>query len=235
MKEGLKNGLLNGVLGVLIVAVGAVCLYPPQSESVGSESAQPYRTGNSPDGVSLTFNVYEGRDVVYGILDVLEKHGAKCTFYIGGCWADDNADCVKEIFSRGHEIGNHGYFHKDHAKLSQKENEREIGVCNEFLRLCTGVTPTLFAPPSGSFGTAQLAACEALNMKTVLWSKDTIDWRDRDSSIVYKRATKNIKAGDIVLMHPYESTLAALDKVLIHYENAGLRAVTVSENLQNGG
>ncbi|MBQ9730085.1 MAG: polysaccharide deacetylase, partial [Clostridia bacterium] len=94
---------------------------------------------------------------------------------------------------------------------------------------------TLFAPPSGAYGEAQLAVCEKLGMKTVLWSKDTIDWRDRNADTVYKRATEGIKGGDIVLMHPYESTLTALPRVLEYYKNAGLRAITVSENLESGG
>ncbi|MBQ9729760.1 MAG: polysaccharide deacetylase family protein, partial [Clostridia bacterium] len=140
MKEKGKKGIVNDVLGAIIVFVGAVCLYPTETETVDSSTPQPYRSGRSENGVSLTFNVYEGREVVFGILDTLETFGAKCTFYIGGCWADDNADCVKEIFSRGHEIGNHGYFHKNHAQLSREENEREIAVCNHFLKLCTGVS-----------------------------------------------------------------------------------------------
>ena len=71
-------------------------------------------------------------------------------------------------------------------------------------------------------------------MKTILWSRDTIDWRDKDASLIYSRATKNIKGGEFVLMHPMKETADALDDILTYYETCALRAVTVSENLQDG-
>ena len=46
-----------------------------------------------------------------------------------------------------------------------------------------------------------------MRYKVILWSIDTIDWRDKSEKIVYKRATKNISGGDLVLMHPKEHTL----------------------------
>ena len=110
-----------------------------------------------------------------------------------------------------------------------------ISVCNQFIRLMTGAEITLFAPPSGSYGKASLEACAALNMKTILWSRDTIDWRDKDASLIYTRATKDIKGGEFVLMHPMEATADALGDILTYYEIHSLCAVTVSENLQNGG
>ena len=66
----------------------------------------------------LMFNVYENTGVVNGILDVLKDHGAKATFFVGGCWADDNSDTLKRILSEGHELGNHGYFHKHHFPIN---------------------------------------------------------------------------------------------------------------------
>jgi peptidoglycan/xylan/chitin deacetylase (PgdA/CDA1 family) len=93
---------------------------------------------------------------------------------------------------------------------------------------------SLFAPPSGAYNQATVEIAETLGMKTVLWSKDTIDWRDKDSALVYTRATKNVKGGDFVLMHPTPHTAEALPNVLQYYERCNLRAITVSENLQQG-
>ena len=76
-----------------------------------------------------------------------------------------------------------------------------------------------------------MLAAESLGLKTVMWSRDTIDWRDKDVSLVVKRATENAAGGDLVLMHPKEHTLRALPQVLGYYEKAGLKAVTVSENI----
>ncbi len=233
-KVSTVNVLTNLALSALLVSVAAVCLYPAQP-TVTTEGGETeiYRCAQEDsDGVSLMFNVYWGTEEVYQILDILSEYDATATFFIGGCWADDNVQCVKAIFEAGHELGNHGYFHKDHKKLSEKENEKEIAACNQFLFLSTGVTPTLFAPPSGSYGKDSLAACRALNMKTVLWSRDTVDWRDKDADLVYRRATRDIKGGEFVLLHPMEHTVKALGNILKFYQSCGLKAISVSENLQ---
>ena len=224
----------NLALIFLSLSVGFVCFYPTETEPVSGENAI-YRYGFSEKGVSLMFNVYWGTDEVYQILDILDQFQGKSTFFIGGSWADDNVECLKEIVSRGHELGNHGYFHKSHDRLSEQQNREEIARCNQFISLATGVDPILFAPPSGAYGDEMLVAVQKLNMKTVLWSKDTIDWRDKDASTVYSRATKDVRAGALVLMHPMEHTVAALPDILKEYERRGWNAITVGENLRAGG
>ena len=68
-------------------------------------------------------------------------------------------------------------------------------------------------------------------MQMILWSKDTIDWRDKNSSVIYMRATKNVQCGDFVLMHPMQATADALEDILKYYQRQGLRCVTVGQNL----
>lgn len=232
-----KKIVPNLILGVLALSVGVLCFSPNEQEILTEGlQAQIYRSaGENGKGVSLMFNVYMGTDEIYQILDILQEYEAKATFFIGGCWADDNVACLRDIFIAGHEIGNHGYFHKDHDKLSVVENQREIYTCNQFIELSIGVTPTLFAPPSGAYGNATLTACEVLNMKTILWSKDTIDWRDQDENKIYTRATKNVQKGDFILMHPTKMTVEALDDILQYYKKINLTPITVSQNLQELG
>lgn len=231
------NVATNVVLGVLVLSVGALCLSPLEETAYTSgEEVEIYRSAeNGGAGVSLMFNVYWGAEEVERILGILEEYEAKCTFFIGGCWADDNVECLRKIYAAGHEIGNHGYFHKDHDKLSLVQNQREISDCNRFIELALGEAPTLFAPPSGAYGNDTLAACKALGMKTILWSRDTIDWRDKDAKLIYTRATKNIRSGEFVLMHPMQATADALDDILTYYRSQDLKVVTVGENLQEKG
>lgn len=233
----IKKAVPNVILGVLALTVGALCLSPNGNEIPTEASlAEIYRSaGENAAGVSLMFNVYMGTEEVYKILDVLKEFNAKATFFIGGCWADDNVACLRDIFAAGHELGNHGYFHKDHDKLNFVDNQKEIYTCNRFIELTVGVAPTLFAPPSGAYGNATLSACKALNMKTILWSKDTIDWRDHNVSKIYSRATKNVQKGDFILMHPTAETAEALDDILAYYKSIDLTPITVSENLQEKG
>lgn len=227
----------NLVLGVMVLSIGALCLAPADKGiTVGGESPQPYyHAGEQGKGVSLMFNVYWGTEEVYRILDTLRAYEAKATFFIGGCWADDNVQCLQDIYAAGHEIGNHGYFHKQHTKFNVAQNEKEISDCNRFIELSTGVQSTLFAPPSGAYDENTLTACKNLSMKTILWSKDTIDWRDKNAAVIYSRATKNVSRGDFVLMHPVKETADALEDILKYYQKHSLETVTVSENLQKEG
>ncbi len=226
----------NLVLGVLVLSVGALCLSPvEQSVTAKGEGAEIYRRSENGDGVCLMFNVYWGTEEVYRILDTLSAYGATATFFIGGCWADDNTECLKAICNAGHELGNHGYFHKDHSKLSLADNRKEIADCNRFIELATGTAPTLFAPPSGAYGDNALEAAKLLNMKTILWSKDTIDWRDKNAALIYTRATKGVKAGDFILMHPMKETADALEDILKFYKASELKTLTVSQSLQKEG
>ena len=227
----------NLALAVLLLSVGALAIAPMDEDvSVKGDSWEIYRSaGENGVGVSLMFNVYWGTEEVYKILDVLSENQAQATFFIGGCWADDNVQCLRDIFAGGHEIGNHGYFHKDHDKLSFSDNRKEIVNCNRFIELSVGEKPILFAPPSGAYGENTLSVCKALGMKTVLWSKDTIDWRDKDENLIYTRATQGVKKGDFILMHPMVETANVLDKILKYYRENSLEIVTVSENLQEKG
>ncbi len=222
--------LVNLTLVLAVLCVSVVCLLLPASE-VSSVKDGVYDRGQSENGVSLTFNVYEGTETVKGILSVLEEHGAKATFFIGGCWADDNVETVKLIAQKGHEIGSHGYFHRAHDKLTFAQNQEEIQTSINYLTEVTGLPVTLFAPPSGAYSDETVRAAQSLGCKTVLWSKDTIDWRDKECEVTLRRATEGVDGGDIVLMHPMAHTLQALPKILENYASRGLKCIPVGENI----
>ena len=72
----------NLVLGVLICSIGALCLSPmEEGVSAKTESGELYRYSDTPQGVSLMFNVYWGTDEVYRILTILSEYDAKATFF----------------------------------------------------------------------------------------------------------------------------------------------------------
>ena len=165
------------------------------------------------------------------MLDILDNYSANVTFFVGGDWASKNPDCLQNIVRRGHEVGNHGYFHKNHDKLSYQQNVDEILACQKVVEGVCGVKTCLFAPPSGAYNKSTLNAAADLGYKTLMWSKDTIDWRDKDSGLIFSRATKNLSNGDLVLMHPTKDTVAALPKILQFYVDSGYDVVVVSQNI----
>ncbi len=232
MKSKLITVITNVALALVVLGISFIGYFNGTAATVSYENTNLYYGGKEETGaVSLTFNVYENTENVKKILDILDEYGAKATFFIGGCWADDNVDCVREIYTRGHELGSHGYFHKDHSKMSYGANLEEIRPSVKLLEMICINKVALFAPPSGAFCEETLSACETLGMKVIMWSRDTIDWRDKSVDKIYERATKNLKSGEIILMHPKDVTVEALPEILKYISESGLKTATVSQNL----
>ena len=225
--------ITNVVLVLVFTAVFAVSFFPENIMPIyGGQGLTAIYNGNRENKkVSLMFNVYENTEIVNGILDVLNDKGVKATFFVGGCWADDNQETLIRILKSGHELANHGYFHKDHKTLDFQKNKDEINTTSIVVKALCGADMNLFAPPSGSFSDTTLEVADQLGYKVIMWSKDTIDWRDKDVSKVFKRATENVTNGDFILMHPKAHTLEALPSILSYYQSVGLKAVTVTDNL----
>lgn len=232
MKRKLLTCLTNALLVLIVAAVSFVGFFSKNTAAAIYKSDNLFYGGNESRGeVALTFNIYEATANVLKILDALDDYEAKATFFIGGSWADDNVDCVREIYKRGHEIGSHGYFHKDHSKMNYEQNLEEIRPSVRLLEMICSSEVKLFAPPSGAFCESTLSACEFLEMKVIMWSRDTIDWRDKDVNTVINRATDGLKAGEFILMHPKDWTVQALPEILKYIRDSGLTAATVSQCL----
>ena len=231
MKNKIISVIVNVALCAIIICVCVVGFVGGVATSVTSDGENIYYKSDDGKGVSLMFNVYQNTDNVYAIMDILDQYSAKATFFLGGCWADDNVDCVRDIYARGHEVGSHGYFHKDHSKMTHEQNLAEIRPSVKLLNAILGTEIALFAPPSGAFSDRTVTAATELGLKTVMWSRDTIDWRDKDVNLIYSRATKNLQNGEFILMHPMDVTVKALPEILTYIRENGLTAVTVSCNL----
>ncbi len=229
MKSKLLTVLTNLTLMIVITCVSLIGYFSGNAAAVIYDNTNLYSNGKEEDGmVGLTFNIYENTPNVIKILDLLDEYEAKATFFIGGSWADDNVDCVREIFKRGHELGSHGYFHKDHSKMSYEANLQEIRPSVKLLEMICGEKIKLFAPPSGAYSENTLSACASLEMQVIMWSRDTIDWRDKDVNLIKKRATQNLKAGEFILMHPKDVTVQALPEILNYIRENGFKAENIS-------
>lgn len=230
--NSIKNTIISSViLTIVALAIGVAAFAPDRAVTISARGGYTpiYNGDRNCKSVAFAINVYENEEIVLKMANTLKNAGFNATFFVGGCWADDNIETIKTLIEGGFEIGNHGYYHKDHKKLTYDGNLREIKDCGNVVKSNTGYELKLFAPPSGSYGKDTLSAAESLGYKTIMWSKDTIDWRDNDKGIIIKRATKNLTAGDIVLMHPKAITLSALPEIIKTVKAMGLSAVTVSE------
>lgn len=229
MKKSLFKA--NVVIVSMILVFVAVAFSNNVSVKTQADSRVVYYGDETKSTVCFMINVYDGNEYVSQMLDILDVYHVKTTFFVGGCWAVKNLDLVKEIYTRGHELGNHGFYHKDQDKLDFDANLQEINMCHKVISENFGVEMNLFAPPSGAYDVTTVDAAVSLNYKTIMWTHDTIDWRDQDADLIYKRATKNLSNGDLILMHPTKKTVEALTNILSTAINSGFEPTIVSKCL----
>ena len=226
-----KHSIFVNIISNLIIIMVIFGLYLACVPTNFTTAFEPiYKVETKENQVAIMINVYEGKEYVEQIIKILNNYNATCTFFIGGIWAEKNHELLIEMGEVA-ELGNHGYLHRDHATLNEKQNREEILLCQNLVEKITGIKTTLFAPPSGSIANTMLTVCERLDYKVIMWSKDTIDWRDKDFQLILSRATKDVQSGDMILMHPTEQTVKALPLILDKYKEKNLQTVTVSELL----
>ena len=225
--------LLSNLVIICVLVVVSVFTILPSSKTVSQNENGVYYSGN-PDKpyISLMVNVYWGNEYLEQMLEIFLENDIQTTFFVGGTWASKNNELLQKIKDAGHEIGNHGFFHKDQDKLDYAQNKSEILNNHNLIKELLGVEMNLFAPPSGAYSSITLDVAESLGYKTIMWSKDTIDWRDHDASLILKRATTNLSNGDLILMHPTEATVQALSDIIANIKSQDFEIVTVSKNIE---
>ncbi len=235
MKEKVKKIVFQIVVCffiVILLIMLAAQTSVNTAKNVLKASDEVYYCGNkNNNNVSLMINVYWGDEYLDSMLETLDNHSVKATFFVGGIWVSKNPEKLMTIFEKGHEIANHGYFHKSHDKLTWQQNVDEIQNNHNLVKQYTNLDMNLFAPPSGAYSQTTVDVAKSLGYKTIMWSKDTIDWRDKDTNLIIKRASTNNKNGDLILMHPTKNTAEALDTIITNILSQNFKIVCVSQNI----
>ena len=223
------------LIASLIFVVVISCGFTNKNDAVMTANSEYngtiYAGDKNSNKVTLMINVYWGNEYLEKMLDTLKKYDVKTTFFIGGSWAKENESLLKRIYVEGHEIASHGYNHKEHGKLSYEGNYNEIKACHDIIKVMLGVDMELFAPPGGSYNKSTTKSATDLGYKTIMWTRDTIDWRDKNTNLIYNRAVTNMNGGDLILMHPTACTAEALEGIIEYAKGHDLVLTTVSDTL----
>ena len=183
--------------------------------------------------IALTFDDGPGPYTAQ-LLDILDQHGAKATFFLIGSKVSAQADVLRRMHSRGHQLGNHSWSHPELPKLPVGQIASEIDRTNDAIKQATGVTPTVMRPPYGAVNSAVLEQLRLRGMSSILWSVDTRDWADRNSEIVCSRAVAGARPGAIILMHDiHQTSVGAVPCILGALKQQGYSFVTVQGLLGN--
>ncbi|MFD1935923.1 MULTISPECIES: polysaccharide deacetylase family protein [Nonomuraea] len=179
--------------------------------------------------VALTFDDGPG-EYTQRLLDELGRLHVKATFFVvGQMVAADSHHTLHRMVAEGHELGNHSWSHAELPRLTDAGIERELGRTQELVHKLTGVLMKVMRPPYGSTNARVTAEARRLGLAQILWSVDTLDWRDRVATVVARRACKATR-GSIVLMHDiHRSTVEAVPAVVTDLAHKGYRFVTISE------
>lgn len=219
-------------IGLILVTILSIGLFKKSSQEVFKDEVY-YKGIREEKIVSFLCNIDWGNEYIPELLKIFEENSIKITFSITGRWANENKDMVKEIYSKGHEIANHGYLHVDHDKLNYDDNYDAINKTNDILEDIIGERPKYFGPPSGAFNESTVRAAKDLNNTVIMWSVDTIDWReDSTKELIVGRVIKDINPSDIVLMHPTENTVVALPEIIDYLFENDFKIGTISDILK---
>lgn len=168
------------------------------------------------------------------ILDILDAHSARATFFMLGQNVVNNEGVVKDVYSRGNEIGIHTWSHPQLTNLSESSIKSQIEQTSDAIYNVTGYRPTLVRPPYGSFN--KVVKDTLKDYSLILWNIDSLDWKSRDENQIVPLVMNDIQDGDIILLHDIHSTtVPAVDKIVSELDKQGYQMVTVSELIEAKG
>jgi len=158
--------------------------------------------------VALTIDDGPDPDVTPAVLDLLDELQAKATFFCIGAQTQRHPALAREIVQRGHALGNHSQHHRHHFSLmGPAQLRREISTAQATLEDITGCRPRFFRAPAGLRNLFLDPVLHELGLQLASWTRRGFDTRTGDADRVLRRLTRQLAAGDILLLHDHHAAL----------------------------
>lgn len=187
------------------------------------------KTAGTPKYIALTFDDGPSRKYTPILLDGLKERGVHATFFLMGKNIEGEEDIVKRMSEEGHLIGNHSYEHIQLTKAGAKVVCEAVEHTQEQIEAITGKRPEYIRPPYGDWN-EELE--EEIGMTPVLWSLDSLDWKLKDTGKIIHQVLKDVKDGDIILLHDiFPSSVEAALELIDILQKEGYVFVTADELL----
>ena len=201
------------------------------------------RVGGEKNAVALTFD--DGPDPgLDDFLGLLEKYGARATFFVVGEQVKRDSSKLREIVSQGHEVAVHCHRHRNHLRLTPGQTIEDMRRARAVIEEASGCTTRFFRPPYGIFNTASWLEASRQGWKRVLWRRWGRDWEARATPGSVAEEIASPEAGDVLLLHDSDryaapgsrhATLGALPIILERLSSLGLQPRPVGELLDVRG
>jgi peptidoglycan/xylan/chitin deacetylase (PgdA/CDA1 family) len=221
---------------LLIIAAGLL----PRSKVLGSNWTQ--LPSASCGEIALTIDDGPDVEVTPQVLDILDHYQAKATFFCIGERAQAYPELCREIIKRGHAVENHSQHHWHYFSLlvSMKQIRSEIETAQQTLTAITGIAPLFFRPTAGLRNLLLDPVLCRMNLQLASWTRRGFDTYQTQPQRVLDKLLKNLKAGDILLLHDGNAArtaagvpliLEVLPQLLAAIKAANLQPVTLKSSL----
>ncbi len=129
----MEKFIKTGCIICMLFLIGALIFQAAGSQILVSANASGkelpiYCVETDNPQIALSFDAAWGADDTSIILEILETHGVKATFFMTGDWVSSYPEEVKAIAAAGHDLGNHSENHKHMTELSDSECQSEVNV-----------------------------------------------------------------------------------------------------------
>lgn len=236
MESGLKERSRQSAVGLVRMAS---LVHSLPATRLGRKLFRAVTHVEARDAIALTFDdgPDRGQDE---FLDVLQEAGVRATFFVVGEQVERNPNKLREIVSCEHEVGVHGYLHRDHLCMSGPEIREDMRRARAVIEEEAECSTRLFRPPYGRFALTTWRESGRQGWERVLWSRDARDWDPGSTARSVVEALGRPQAGEVILLHnsdryaapnSWRNTLEALPTFLERLAEQGLRACSVGDLL----
>jgi len=168
------------------------------------------------------------------MLDLLDQHGAKATFFVVGARAAARPDLVQEILRRGHTLGNHSETHpvRWFWALPPARMRAQVEHTQAILERITGQRPRWFRAVIGMSNPFVASALHRTGLTRVAWCARGFDAVVADPQRVVGMVERHLGPGAIVLMHegaPHGRNLEGMALLLRRLDALGYRTLLPEE------
>ncbi|MCJ7842414.1 polysaccharide deacetylase family protein [Lederbergia sp. NSJ-179] len=236
--------LFGRLLKACLISMLCVGLFTPfvfvQASTYPLQTKYPdimiYKANTKQKVIALTFDDGPDRRFTPQVLDVLNKHRVKATFFLLGTRVHEYPDVAKRIHNEGHVLGNHTYWHPQLTNSSVNNMLWEIEKNEKEIKSATNFETKLFRAPYGALNDNLVKELGELGYLGVGWSIDTEDWKSLSSKEIKQNILNNVHPGAIILMHSaghwtqdLSGTAKALDEIIPYLKKQGYEFLTIPE------
>lgn len=233
-----KGAVLLAAAGIILVGT-VFCrlkMPAPAMQTAQTDRILPiYSVERDNKTVALSFDAAWGNEDTQQLIDILNDHGVKATFFLVGQWVDRYPESVKALADAGMDVMNHSDDHAHFSQLSEQDIIFNVNACNDKIEAITGTRPTLFRCPYGEYDNHVVSAVNSMGMHVIQWNVDSLDWKELSAQEITARVTKQVVPGSIILFHNAAlHTPEALPGIIEYLQQEGYEILPVSQLILSG-